>query len=713
MYSGRCTVLDKLRKVIFYFISFVFIIMSFGMAIFFWYGRALPSEEVLLSYFPPSTTKIYSSSGDLMDEYAFERRVIVPFKNIPDLIKGAFIAAEDREFYNHSGISIQSLFRAIIENTAKKSWNSKPAGGSTITQQVAKNLLVGNERSLTRKIKEAIMAIRTEYTISKDKILEIYLNHLYLGKGCYGIVEACHYYFGKNIDDISPSEAAFIASLPSAPSVYINLKDNSKVILKRNSVLYQMYEMGYIDQMTLKKSLKEEVNLKFKREKMMSPYFSEEIHRIFSRNISEEDFFKGGYIITTTMNTKIQNIAQKSLEDGLIECEKRKNWKGTIYYNISENQKDIRDKLIEIEHNLPQTINIIKPVIIKRILNNTYESYDKDNKKINIKIDKNIYPNHNIEINDVILCRYDDRRKVYEIYQHPSMTGSIVVLDPENGDVLGMCGGYSFDINTFNCATQAKRQPGSIIKPFVYLGALESGMDEYDIIEDKNVSIKLGSGEIYSPKNYNNKVYGKTYLRDGLIYSRNLATINLVLEVGFQNIEKFLRRFPMISGKVRFSTVLGANETTLMDVVSSFSGILNGGKIVVPRFIKKIDMQSREKVINYNTIDFLCKIKTKKVCNPENALTMKNILRDTVKYGTANRLSKLFDELKIDIGGKTGTTNDFKDAWFVGYMTKGKKTFIIGVFVGYMKPMSLGQGSTGSKIAMPIFSNFVESYCKS
>ncbi len=343
---------QKLRKISFYFFSFIFVFLLFAFSVFYYYGRDLPSELTLLDYAPPTTTKIYSSENELIEEYAIEHRVIVKFKDIPLIVKGAFIIAEEREFYTHSGISIQSLARAIMENTAKKSWDKKPAGGSTITQQIAKNLLVGNARKLSRKIKEAIMAFRIESTISKDKIIEIYLNQLYLGKGCYGIAEACHYYFGKPLNMIEPHEAAFLAAIPSAPTVYVNTKNSTKLLMKRNSILYQMYEMGYINKEQLKKSVFKPIEITPKKHKLSAPYFSDEIFRLVSQQVSKNAFFRNGYSIKTTLNKKIQFKAQKALEDGIIEYTKITPWNGTLGNINSEDQKDLK----KIESQLPSTL---------------------------------------------------------------------------------------------------------------------------------------------------------------------------------------------------------------------------------------------------------------------------------------------------------------------------------------------------------------------
>lgn len=688
--------LKKIRRILFYFLNIIFVTLVAACMIFFYFGRSLPSEFTLLNYAPPTTTRIYSADKTLIEEYATERRIIVKFDKIPNIVKQAFLIAEDKDFYNHSGISIQSLLRALIENTSKKSWGTKPAGGSTITQQVAKNLLVGNKRSLTRKIQEAIMAFRIEASISKDKIFEIYLNHIYLGKGCYGIIEACNYYFYKNIEDITPDEAAFLASLTSAPSVYCNIKDNSKILTKRNAILSQMYESDFITRDQLLKAISKPISITLRKTKFSAPFFSEEVHKICTQYVSDTDFFNGGYSITTTMNSNMQKIATKCLEDGLIEHEKTKTWNGPLESN----------DLKEIEKNLPRTLNKIFPVTVLKNINESYYLC-KDSHGKNIEI------NSEYELNDgdTILCREcDNKKNIYELYQSPDATGAIIVMDADNGDILAMSGGYSFDINSFNCATQAKRQAGSTIKPFVYAAALESGMDEYDEIEDKPITIKLENGTYYSPSNYSKKIYGKMQMRNGLIYSRNLATINLAYLAGLTPISKLLQKLDLAGNNFQISYVLGSYEVTLMQLVSAFSIFLNNGKLLKPNFIKEITQQIPISHDLKNRI--FKKTELKQIISPETASTIKNMLRDTAKFGTANMLAKTFSDYNIDVGGKTGTTNDFKDAWFIGYITKGSQTLIVGVFVGYKNPRSLGEHASGSKIALPIFFNFLKQFCK-
>jgi penicillin-binding protein 1A len=659
----------------------------------------------LLHYSPPVTTKIFSAENDLIEEYAIEHRVIVPFLKIPPIVKWAFIIAEDRDFYEHSGISFYSLLRAIVENTAKKSWNKKPAGGSTITQQIAKNLLVGNERSLARKCHEAIMAFRIESSIAKDKILEIYLNQLYLGKGCYGIAEACEYYFGKKIEDIEPHEAACLASIPSAPSIYINSQNSSKILMKRNSILYQMRTLGYLSDKQLMDSIRKPINIKFRKNKVSSPYFSDEVFKICSQVVPREVFSRCGFLITTTMNKKLQFCATKALENGIIDFTKKKPWNGTIC-NIKAELKFLKSILTNFNTHMPTILNKITHCVVINNLDSELICKNAYNQIIKVTKSKNFYSDANLQVGDIVLCRTigDDS---YELFQMPEVTGGIVVMDAFNGDILAISGGFSFDINCFNCVTQAQRQPGSTIKPFIYAAAIENEFDEYDLINDKPVNIKLPTGEIYSPHNYSNKSYGEIYLRDGLIYSRNLATIDLALKLGMNPINSILKAVELTNKNIPISGVLGASETTPLKLLSAFSAIFHDGVMLFPRFITHIEQTGIIKPLGDTTARFLCEERQKSVFSKETADIIKNIMHDIVKYGTASKLQPLEQEFGITIYGKTGTTNDFKDAWFIGALSIKEKTYLVCIFVGHQIPKSLGNHASGSKVALPIFENFV------
>lgn len=683
-------------KIVYYCINIIFICSSIFLCIFYYYGRDLPSELTLLDYLPLSSTRIYSSEGDVLEEYALEHRLVVPLEEIPIIVRESFIIAEDKEFYKHGGISIQGLIRAFINNNIKHLWSKKTVGGSTITQQVAKNLLVGNAKNISRKIKEAIMAFRIESSISKDKILEIYLNQLYLGKGCYGVAAACEYYFGKNINAIKPEEAAFLASLPSSPTAYVNGLKSKELLAKEKLILKQLYELGYITKEQLKKSVNKQVKINKNKKKHTASYFADEVLRQVSKKVSQSAFFTCGYSITTTLNMYIQYCATKALEDGLIEFRETKP-----YVKIDYGTKDLN----KIKKMLPNTINNIIPC--KVLLYNDYylKCTDKDNKIITIDTEYLSYPDAKLNKDDVILLI--ERDGTYDLYQQPEFTGGIVVMDANSGDILALSGGYSFDLSAFNCITQGFRQPGSTIKPFVYAAAIDNGINANEYIIDKQINIRLSDGSIYTPRNYDNQYSGKIKVKDALIFSKNAATINLVQTIGMHHIRKLLKSLELTNKHIPISAVLGSIETSPINLMSAFSIFLNNGIMVYPRFIKKIK-QYNNQYVNQSILQSLCIAKSKQVVSENTANTINNILHEVVEYGPSRKLFPLEKKYKIRIIGKTGTTNDSKDLWFIGSFTKNNQSYIIGVFVGYMIPKPLD--TYASKVALPIFEKFIDNY---
>ncbi len=668
--------------------------MSLG--IFYYYGRDLPSELTLLDYLPLSSTRVYSSEGNVLEEYALEHRLVVPLDDIPKIVKEAFIIAEDKDFYKHGGISIKGLIRAFINNNIKHIWSNRTVGGSTITQQVAKNLLVGNTKKISRKIKEAIMAFRIESSISKDKILEIYLNQLYLGKGCYGVAAACEYYFGKNINSIKPEEAAFLAALPSSPTAYVNGLKHKALLSKSNLILKQLHELGYISKKQFKKSINKKININRNKRKHTSSYFADEILRQVSQKVSQSAFFTCGYSITTTLNNYIQYCATKALEDGLIAFRETKP-----YVKIEYGTRDLK----QIYKKLPNTINKIIPCKVMSFNNDYLKVLDKDNNIITINTDELSYPDAKLKKDDIILLI--NKGNTYDLYQQPDFTGGIVVMDAHNGDVLALSGGYSFDLSAYNCMTQGIRQPGSTIKPFVYAAAVENGIDVDDYIFDNPINIKLSDGSIYTPKNHDNKYLGKIKVKDALILSKNAATINLVQSIGMHHVRKLLKSLHLTNKRIPISAVLGSIETTPINITSAFSIFLNNGIIVYPRFIKQIKQYNKQ-YVNQSTLNSLCINRSKQVISESTANTINDILHEIVEYGPAKKLLPLEKKYGIRIIGKTGTTNESKDLWFIGAFTKDDKAYIIGVFVGYMIPKPLD--AYASKVALPIFENFINNF---
>ena len=675
----------RLRKLLYYTVSFLFVVISVPFLFLYYFGMDLPSEETLKNYNPPRTTRLFSRDGELIEEYAIEHRIMVKFNEIPMMVKGAFITAEDKEFYNHSGINILSLARALIDNTLRRNGNKHLVGGSTITQQIAKNLLVGNSKTITRKIREAIMAFRIEKTISKDKILEIYLNHIYLGKGSYGIADACNSYFGKPMERLEPHEAAFLASIPSAPMIYINNKNSVKLLRKRNNILRSMYEAGYITKEQLIVSYNKPIVIKHKKQKIFAPYFANEIFRQMTKNMSRDEFFRGGYSIQTTLDKKMQYCAQKALEDGIIDYTRKTKWEGTLG-NIY-NDKNI--DLSVIDENLPTTLNEICSCVVVDVLKDALVCKTSSGETIKVKIVGKTYKLAKFFKGDVVLCRKLED-KIFELYQTPKVTGGVVVIDAKTGDVTALVGGYSPDLCAFNCITQSKRQPGSTLKPFIFALALENGFDEKSLVDDAPVAIKLANGQVWHPRNYDNKFMGKIPLKDALILSRNCAFVRVSLALGLERISNLFVKLGLYTSKITWSGVLGASEVSPLALVTAYSSLVNSGSLVHPKFIKSAH-------INHVSV----------VSDSVTSPVISALVECSYSYFNKLELTPLHY-----MCGKSGTSNNFCDAWFAGSFLANSTRYSIVVWIGFPHPKSLGRNRFGSNIAFPIANNLFINYRK-
>ena len=645
----------------------------------------LPSEETLKNYNPPKTTRLFSRDGELIEEYAIEHRIMVNFNEIPMMVKGAFITAEDKEFYKHPGISIFGLARAIVDNTLRRNGNNHLVGGSTITQQIAKNLLVGNSRTITRKIREAIMAFRIENTISKDKILEIYLNHIYLGKGSYGIADACNSYFGKSMEQLEPHEAAFLASIPSAPMIYINNKNSVKLLRKRNAILNSMYESGYITKEQLVACYNKPIAIKHKKQKIYAPYFADEIFRQMTKNMSRDEFFRGGFSIKTTLDKKMQYCAQKALEDGLIDYTKKTKWEGTLG-NIY-NDKNI--DLAVIDDNLPTTLNEICSCVVIDVLKDVLFCKKSSGDLIKVKIACKTYKLAKFFKGDVVLCRKLEANR-FELYQTPKVSGGLVVMDAKSGDVRALVGGFSPDLCSFNCITQSRRQPGSTLKPFIYAFALEHGFNPNSLVDDSPVSITLPDGKVWRPHNFDNKFMGIITLNDALLFSRNCAFVNLARFIGLEPISSLLISCGLYHSSISWAGILGACDVSPLSLASAYTAFFNSGVRVIPTFVEEAAPSSNL------------------ICSPQVAEHVKYCLGMCASY----YCSKLTVSVNIPVFGKSGTSNNFYDAWFSGGFLLNHRTCVFTVWCGFHHPKSLGLNSFGRNLAFPIAFNFVSSLRK-
>ncbi len=690
----------------------------------------LPDDSSLQNYKPNVMTRIHAANGDLLKEFSREYRIFVPISDIPNNIKTAFISAEDKNFYDHLGVDPLGIIRAFSKNTLNIFSNRRPQGASTITQQVAKNFLLSDELSFTRKIKEALLALKIERTLSKERILELYLNQIYLGSGTYGIAAASNRYFKKSLSELTIPEAAFLAALPKAPSRYNPNRNYELALERRNWVLDRMFANNYIDKFDLNsfKKIPIKTFLKNNNRVFANDYYLEEIRKEIISIFGEDYLYNGGLSVRTSLNTEIQIIADYSLKSGLLDYDKRHGFRGPITNNESNdwhteylNQKKPYNFLIAKIINFDEAKDQVNIEVIEnnKKVSGTLENYKWARKSLS----KGFVGPEIIKASD-ILSPHDiiyvsiNSSNAFNLEQVPKINGGIVVMDPYSGRVLALSGGFDFNISNFNRAIQAKRQPGSSFKPFVYMSALENGLQPNSLILDAPFVIDQGAelGK-WKPENYGKKFYGPSTLRKGVENSRNLMTIRIAQYLGMDKISEIAERTGIMSDMPPvLSMALGAGETSLINLTSAYSSFVNGGRKVKPSFIDRIqDRRGKniylesfitcdncgdpyiEKNAKPNLIDM-----SEKIFDEAKSYQMVSILKGAVDRGTG-RKTKMKG---IEIAGKTGTTNNNTDAWFVGFTSE----LIIGVYTGFDNPETLGKRETGSSVAVPIFKEFVSKY---
>ena len=708
--------------------SVKFTIIFFVVLIFFvfstlWYfSVGLPDYKKLSNYQPPISSRVYSKDSKLIAEYALEKRLFIPFESIPKKVINSFLSAEDKNFFSHPGIDAKGILRAIIKNINNISQNKRLEGASTITQQVAKNFLLTNEVSFKRKIKEAILAFRIERAYTKERILELYLNQIYLGQGTYGIAAASLEYFDKSIKELNYSEAALLAALPKAPSKYNPYKYPKVSKFRRNLVLENLEQNNFISKKKLNELKASELKLKRKRIEIVNEAnsYTEEVRRTVKDIYGFEKLYSQGLSISTPLNINYQIQALKSLRKGIEDYDRRQGWRGPITNKFKN--KNWQKKILQ--NKLDPTLNWHLAEITSFEYNNVrFEIIDKkkdktkgiityQNIKWSIPKKKSLQDIH--KIGDIIFVKKNNN--FWLLKQYPKVNGGIVALDPFTGEVLALVGGFNFKVSEFNRVTQAKRQPGSAFKPIVYAAALEKGFAPNSIILDAPFVESQGVGlKNWKPENYGKKFYGPSTFRKGIEYSRNLMTVRIAKILGLEeilNLSKKLNVYEEIPELLSVS--LGAAETTLMNLTSAYAPFVNGGKKIEPKLISRIqDRRGRtifqnqnrkcigcDKFINEEIVLPKIENSNEQVISEESAYQMTSILQGAVKRGTAKKLRSL----KVPLAGKTGTTNDNYDAWFIGFSSD----LIIGVYIGYDQPKTLGKFETGSKAALPIFKDFVE-----
>ncbi len=686
-----------------------------------WYfSTDLPDYKILANYKPPVSSRVHSGEGQLIAEYALQKRLFIPYDSVPKKVIYSFLSAEDKNFFSHPGIDAKSITRAIIKNLKNIIYDKRLEGASTITQQVAKNFLLTNEVSLKRKIKEAILAFRIERAYSKERIMELYLNQIYLGEGTYGIAAASLEYFDKAVSDLNYEEAALLAALPKAPSKYNPYKSIKKAKERRNFVLRNLYENSYIDKNQYKKFKEKEIITKKRKIKIFEEanFYSEEVRRIVNNIYGYDNLYKGGLSIRTPLNSNYQIEAFKALRQGLEEYDKRHGWRGPVTNLKDSNWQESIKELIpdkSLNWKLAKVIEI-SDLNVKIEINNKETGFI-DFKNINWTRKKSF--KDILKLDDIIYVKKIKKNR-WNLKQLPKVNGGIVVMDPYTGRVLAMVGGFSFKLSEFNRATQAQRQPGSAFKPFVYAAALESGFTPSTLILDAPFVIDQGLGlKTWKPENYGKKFYGPSTLRVGIEKSRNLMTVRIAQKVGFEKIAKVTNNFGIYNDVPELLSVsLGAAETTLIKLTNGYCTFVNGGKKVKPIFIDRIQDRRGKTIFNADTrkcigckeISYLkeeipsIKDNKEQIVSPETAYQVTSMMEGVIKRGTGKKLRNL----NLPLAGKTGTTNKNMDAWFLGYTSK----LVIGVYVGFDEPKSLGRYETGAKAALPIFKKFITNTVK-
>lgn len=685
------------------------------------YSAGLPSTDQLANYNPAVVTRLYAADGKLLAEYAKEKRFFLPLSAIPKHVQQAFISAEDKNFYSHKGVDFMGTVRALKSNVLNAGKGHSLAGGSTITQQVVKNFLLSSEKSFERKIKEAILATRISNLYSKEKILELYLNEIYLGASTYGVAAASITYFDKSLDALTTEEAAFLAALPKAPAYFDPAKNYKRALERRNYVINRMYEDGAIDATEKARATATPLitRSRNKDEVAHADFFAEEVRRALANMYGSNVLYEGGLFVKTTLNPTYQDYADRALRYALMLYDQRHGYRGPIA-TLKHEEGDIAQALERLrkERAIPlyetQTLASISKA------SPTVEITAMDGSQGTITPEGMSWAKPKFTVGDVVLVEpIEGAKGSYRLLQIPAVNGALVVMDPHTGKVLAMSGGYAYAGSEFNRATQAKRQPGSSFKPFVYLTALESGFSPTSVILDGPISLPQGPGlPMWSPKNYEGDYMGPVTFRTALERSRNAVTVRIASLIGLKRVKRVAKRFGIYDDDVaeNFSMVLGAKETTLLKLVNGYSMIANGGRRVSPWFIERIDDRNGATIFRRDTRQCeACTVpeggilsndaptltdERDRVLDPRVAYQITSILQGAIERGTGTAANIL----NRPVAGKTGTTNESRDTWFIGYTPD----LVIGTYVGFDTPRPLGEKETGGRVAIQGFIKFMQ-----
>jgi len=749
------TVLN-LFKILLAFTTAALIVGTGTVAGLFWhFSHGLPDHKQLADYQPATVSRLYAADGRLLAEYAREKRVFVPVAAMPKRVVEAFVAAEDQRFFTHPGIDFIGVVRAMISNITNP--GKRPEGASGLTQQVAKNFLLTNQATLARKIREAILAFRIEETYSKERILELYLNEIYLGSGNYGVAQAAINYFDKSLDELTLSEIAYLAALPKAPNRYHIVRNEKEAYARREYVLTRMQEDGYITAAEAQKARGEKLQLRRRSatETTTADFFAEEVRRNLMAAYGEKGLYEGGLTVSTTLDPAYQLAADTALRDGLIAYDRRHGWRGP-YAKIPD-MSVWEEEFARIAQRRPlfgppawqlavvnkvdaQSVQIVglpggegnnegtipfaemswaRPTLADQRVGNPPRA-----------------PKDVVSVGDVIVVEKIEKPagapgapantkpyppRTYALRQVPNVEGGVVIMDTQTGRVLAMSGGWAYGRSQFNRAVQAARQPGSAFKPFVYLAAMDAGFSPASVVLDAPFSYDPGHGQpIWTPKNYGGDFLGPTTVRRGLEMSRNLMTVRMAQQIGMKRVVDVAKEFGVTDGMGAYLPMsLGAGETTLLRMTMAYAMLANGALEITPSLVDRV--QDRNGKTVYRHEPRACKgcgeaaagakpappelIDSRKPFHdPAAVYQVVSMMQGVTVRGTAGRLASL----GRPIAGKTGTTNDARDNWFLGSMPD----ITIGVFIGFDEPRNLGAQETGGGNAAPIFEQIAKEIFK-
>ncbi len=710
-----------------------------------YYGRDLPDYQQLANYQPPVTTRVHAGDGRLIAEFARERRLFVPIAAMPNSVIQAFLSAEDKNFFSHAGIDPVGIARAVVQNVLNVAQNRRPVGASTITQQVAKNFLLGNEVSLSRKAKEAILAFRIERAFSKEKILELYLNEIYLGAGAYGVAAAALTYFDKSLYDLTIAEAAYLAGLPKAPSSYHPTRQNDRAKARRDYVIDRMLEDAVITREEAKAARDTPLVAVTRPETELAraDWFAEEVRRSLAQRYGDKGLYEGGLSVRATMDPVLQAAGEKALRDGLVAYDRRAGgWRGPLARLPASTDWRLRITGLQQQPGTIPMGAILPPWRIATVISVANDAAEigfgdgstgriayADLRWARAKLDTSNGNTHAVQLGpvpksaadvlqpgDVIIADpLPGQKDAYALRQIPEVGGALVAMDPHTGRVLALVGGFDFKVSQFNRATQAMRQPGSSFKPFVYAAALDNGFTPASLVLDAPFVLDQGPGlPLWKPGNYTREFYGPSTLRVGIEKSRNLMTVRLAQAIGMEKVVGYAKRFGIVDDMPNvLSMSLGAGETTLMKLTTAYAELVNGGRKIAPTLIDKVQDRQGRTIFRHDARPCdACRPTAfegqaepalpdlrETVLDPVTAYQMVSMLEGVVQRGTGVRLR----ELGKPVAGKTGTSNDSFDTWFMGF----SPDLAVGVFVGYDTPRDLGKRETGASVAVPVWRDFM------